>query len=116
MAGQLRNRKRGAWLSSFSVRRETVEHPFGTMKARMGATHFLTAALPKVAAEMALFSSGLQTEAGHEHCRHQAVDGCNRGLRQTRLLAARLDIPWAVFTRVRRETGSRWCKSTTMKE
>ena len=23
------------------VRRETVEHPFGTMKARMGATHFL---------------------------------------------------------------------------
>jgi hypothetical protein len=35
-------------------RRETVEHPFGTMKARMGATHFLTTTLPKVAAEMAL--------------------------------------------------------------
>src|ERR1700692_2580210 len=35
-------------------RRETVEHPFGTMKARMGATHFLTQTLPKVAAEMAL--------------------------------------------------------------
>jgi hypothetical protein len=33
---------------------ETVEHPFGTMKARMGATHFLTKTLPKVAAEMAL--------------------------------------------------------------
>jgi Transposase DDE domain len=33
---------------------ETVEHPFGTMKARMGATHFLTRTLPKVAAEMAL--------------------------------------------------------------
>jgi transposase len=32
----------------------TVEHPFGTMKARMGATHFLTKTLPKVAAEMAL--------------------------------------------------------------
>jgi macrodomain Ter protein organizer (MatP/YcbG family) len=32
-------------------RRETVEHPF---KARMGATHFLTKTLPKVAAEMAL--------------------------------------------------------------
>jgi hypothetical protein len=26
-------------------RRETVEHPFGTMKARMGATHFLTRTL-----------------------------------------------------------------------
>ena len=36
------------------ARRETVEHPFGTMKARMGATHFLTKTLPKVAAEMAL--------------------------------------------------------------
>ena len=36
------------------LRRETVEHPFGTMKARMGATHFLTNTLPKVAAEMAL--------------------------------------------------------------
>ena len=35
-------------------RRETVEHPFGTIKARMGATHFLCKTLPKVAAEMAL--------------------------------------------------------------
>lgn len=34
--------------------RETVEHPFGTMKARMGATHFLTKTLPRVASEMAL--------------------------------------------------------------
>jgi transposase len=36
------------------VRRETVEHPFGTIKARMGATHFLMKRLPNVAAEMAL--------------------------------------------------------------
>ena len=35
-------------------RRETVKHPFGTMKARMRATHFLTKALPRAAAEMAL--------------------------------------------------------------
>jgi hypothetical protein len=35
-------------------RRETVEHPFGTLKMRMGATHFLTKRLPKVAGEMAL--------------------------------------------------------------
>ena len=34
-------------------RRETVEHPFGTIKARMGATHFLMKTLPRVAAEMA---------------------------------------------------------------
>jgi transposase len=36
------------------VRRETVEHTFGTMKMRMGATHFLMKRLPKVATEMAL--------------------------------------------------------------
>jgi hypothetical protein len=34
-------------------RRETVEHPFGTIKARMGATHLLMKTLPRVAAEMA---------------------------------------------------------------
>jgi transposase len=36
------------------TRRETVEHPFGTIKMRMGATHFLMKTLPKVASEMAL--------------------------------------------------------------
>jgi hypothetical protein len=36
------------------VRRETVEHPFGTLKMRMGATHFLMKRLPMVATEMAL--------------------------------------------------------------
>ena len=35
-------------------RRETVEHPYRTMKARMGATHFLMKTLPNVATEMAL--------------------------------------------------------------
>ena len=35
-------------------RRETAEHPFGTLKMRMGATHFLMKRLPKVAIEMAL--------------------------------------------------------------
>jgi transposase len=36
------------------VRRETAEHPFGTLKARMGATHLLMKTLPTVATEMAL--------------------------------------------------------------
>ena len=36
------------------VRRETAEHPFATLKMRMGATHFLMKRLPKVATEMAL--------------------------------------------------------------
>jgi transposase len=36
------------------TRRCTVEHPFGTLKAWMGATHFLTKTLPKVRTEMSL--------------------------------------------------------------
>ena len=36
------------------VRRRTVEHPFATLKAWMGATHFLTKTLPKVRTEMSL--------------------------------------------------------------
>jgi hypothetical protein len=36
------------------VRRQTAEHPFGTIKCWMGATHFLTQKLPKVSTEMAL--------------------------------------------------------------
>ena len=35
------------------VRRETAEHPFATLKMRMGATHFLMKTLPRVATEMA---------------------------------------------------------------
>lgn len=37
-----------------TMRRSTVEHPFGTIKAWMGWTHFLCITKPKVATEMAL--------------------------------------------------------------
>jgi hypothetical protein len=36
------------------VRRQTVEHPFGTIKDWMGATHFLTRSLERVRTEMSL--------------------------------------------------------------
>jgi len=36
------------------LRRQTVEHTFGTLKAWMGATHFLTKTLPCVRTEMSL--------------------------------------------------------------
>jgi len=39
---------------AMGVRRQTVEHPFGTLKAWMGAAHFLTRTLDKVRAEMSL--------------------------------------------------------------
>ena len=39
---------------AMKIRRQTVEHPFGTLKAWMGATHFLTRTLAKVRIEMSL--------------------------------------------------------------
>jgi hypothetical protein len=36
------------------VRCSTVEDPFGTLKAWMGSTHFLTKTLPRVNTEMSL--------------------------------------------------------------
>jgi transposase len=39
---------------SMRIRRQTVEHPFGTLKAWMGSTHFLTKTLKNVSTEMSL--------------------------------------------------------------
>jgi len=39
---------------AMKLRRQTAEHPFGTLKAWMGATHFLTKRLPRVRTEMSL--------------------------------------------------------------
>jgi transposase len=39
---------------SMRIRRETVEHPFGTLKSWMGYTHFLTKTLDRVSTEMSL--------------------------------------------------------------
>jgi len=39
---------------AMGIRRQTVEHPFGTLKAWMGSTHFLTKTLEKVRTEMSL--------------------------------------------------------------
>jgi hypothetical protein len=45
------------------LRRETAEHPFATLKMRMGATHFLMKRLPKVATEMALHVLAIRYDA-----------------------------------------------------
>jgi transposase len=39
---------------SMRIRRQTVEHPFGTLKLWMGSAHFLTRRLPNVRTEMSL--------------------------------------------------------------
>jgi hypothetical protein len=81
--------------------RETVEHPFGTMKARMGATHFLTKTLPKVAAEMALSVPAYNLTRVMNIVGSKPLMACDRGLRPSRswLLT---DFPGKrVFTRPR---------------
>lgn len=44
--------ERNPWVSK--IRRQTAEHPFGTLKAWMGSTRFLTRTLPRVSTEMSL--------------------------------------------------------------
>ena len=39
---------------AMKIRRQTVEHPFGTLKAWMGAAHFRTRTREKVRTEMSL--------------------------------------------------------------
>ena len=39
---------------SMRLRRQTVEHPFGTLKLWMGSAHFLTKTLARVRTEMSL--------------------------------------------------------------
>lgn len=53
------------------IRRQTVEHPFGTLKAWMGATHFLTKTLPRVSTEMSLhrsFQDACHPTASNDDC------------------------------------------------
>ena len=40
--------------SGVTLRGMSIEHPFGTLKAWMGSTHFLTKTLPRVRTEMSL--------------------------------------------------------------
>jgi transposase len=47
-------RRLDAYPGAMRLRRQTVEHPFGTLKARMGATHSFTKTMPRVSTEMAL--------------------------------------------------------------
>jgi hypothetical protein len=64
-------------------RHETVEHPFGTLKMRMGATHFLMKRLPKVATEMATTRARLQSNPRDEHHGHRAALGSDEGIAST---------------------------------
>jgi hypothetical protein len=60
--------------AAMSIRRATVEHPFGTIKAWMGSTHFLTKSLDRVSTEMSLHVLAYNMKRMIEHHWHQAPD------------------------------------------
>jgi hypothetical protein len=64
------------------VRKRTVEHPFGTFKQWMGATHFLTRKLAGVSTEMSLNVLAYNLETGHENHRYQRFDKRADGLKK----------------------------------
>ena len=92
------------------IRRQTVEHPFGTLKAWMGSTHFLTRTLEKVKTRDELAGAGLQYEANDQPLRRQTADAGDRGLTAR---ACRRELPLSrntrignhVFTRPRRNSS-----------
>ena len=53
LVDEMRDRLRSAD-DPMTLRRSTVEHPFGTIKAWMGTTHFLMRRLKNVRTELAL--------------------------------------------------------------
>lgn len=61
-------------LEKMRQRRETVEHSFGTIKAWMGATHFLKT-LPRGCLRDGAARMGLRSDPRHEHHRHPATNG-----------------------------------------
>ena len=61
-------------------RRETAEHPFATLKMRMGATHFLMKRLPKVATEMALHVLAYNLLRVMKHHRYSTAPGGDEGI------------------------------------
>ena len=48
------NERLGGQVDMMTIRKSTVEHPFGTIKHWMGATHFQMKTIKKVSTEMSL--------------------------------------------------------------
>lgn len=68
------------------IRKRTVEHPFGTLKQWMGATHFLTRRLEGVSAEMSLNVLAYNMKRVMKNPRHQQLDEGIVGLKGLALL------------------------------
>jgi hypothetical protein len=70
-------------------RRQTVEHPFGTLKAWMGATHFLTRTLPKVRTEMSLHVLAYNMKRMVRMPRNRRPDHSDAGVERARSSSAK---------------------------
>ena len=62
------------------TRREVVEHPFGTIKMRMGATHFLMQDAAEGRDRDGARGPRLQSDARDQHRRRRADDGGGQGV------------------------------------
>ena len=63
------------------IRRQTVEHPFGTIKSWMGSAHFLTKTLERVSTEMSLHVLAYNLKRVMKILGNRA-DGSDEGLMQ----------------------------------
>ena len=78
---------------AMGVRRQTVEHPFGTLKAWMGATHFLTRTLDKVRTEMSLHVLAYNLKRMISDLRRGTADGGDPNLIASLKPHAPADLP-----------------------
>jgi hypothetical protein len=67
------------------LRRQTVEHLLGTLKAWMGSTHFLTKTLPRVQAEMSLHVLAYNLKRAMKILWNAPPDSGHEGLNQSSL-------------------------------
>jgi hypothetical protein len=65
---------------AMKLRRQTVEHPFGTLKAWMGATHFLTKRLRRVSTEMSLHVLAYNPQTRPADCGQRTADASDEGI------------------------------------
>jgi hypothetical protein len=72
------------------VRRQTVEHPFGTIKSWMGSTHFQMKTLKHVSTEMALHVLAYNMKRGNEHSGRWRGDGSDPDIRSSRAPSSHL--------------------------
>ena len=96
------------------IRRQTAEHPFGTLKAWMGATHFLTKTLPRVSTEMSLHVLAYNMKRAMQILGIAPLMSGNAGVTSLsfRTQKAIPDLPASMCPQDRHHTASQWAVFT----